>query len=125
MTCEDLIERLKKLLEADRQCDILIAKLVGYTVQDNARVIKTVDGRERREAQWYDLSGRAITRVPFFTLKLDEALILSKIARENGAGAVAYRFGVWLARLEDGEIHEGKTAAIALCIAALSVWETR
>lgn len=105
MSISLLIENLKQLEEPHRNADLTIAQEIGYTIGEDSR--------------WYTPAGHRITRVPFFTKKVDEAIILSEIVMGESVCALVKDKAVWRAQAEGGPVVYGKTPAIALCIAVL------
>lgn len=121
MSARAVIKTLKRLNSPNRQVDFTIAQLVGYSVKEDGKEYVDRDGRTRKEVSWYHPSGVRIKRVPFFTLKVDEAIILLNLVAKEKAGGLVWEIQGASAQLEGGPVAEGFSPAVALCIAILEV----
>ncbi len=120
MGIEDLIAAVSQLNGPNRGIDFAIAQAVGYTVLEDGEEYLGEDGQSKRASRWYNPSGARINRVPFFTLKIDEAIALSKTVLADPVAAVVWEPSGAKAQLQGGPVCYGASPSIALCAAILS-----
>ncbi len=112
-----MIESLRQAPGPDRKLDFAIATFVGF---------------ERRVAPQDDPTDTGVkivyvrppseepVKVPDFTRSIDAAYALAQVAAPRHVGAVTWEGAKFRAKLNDGEVCEAATPAIAVCIAALT-----